>query len=179
MKKYLMILSGISAIGIGTIVNVINIENNPSNANLAIKTQVIKQTLDLSKYDVADGSTQSFKLDNLLNLIKEINQEHKENNKKLTFNRFPRWNLISDNGTIFAVGWMFLAQKQLENLVNSDNVQFENVLMSITGSEQLIKVSLNYQISSISQTLELIQIQQENIPLKQEQMKTGVEISYY
>ncbi|MDQ7983256.1 MAG: hypothetical protein REH79_03535 [Spiroplasma sp.] len=174
MKKYLLILSSITAVGVGATANIINQPKSNINTN----TSAIKESLDLSKYDVSDGSTTSFQLDNLLKIIKEINQEHKDNNQQLTFVTIPRWNLISDAGDIFAVGWMFLAKEQLEILINSDNIQFDRVLMTISGSEKIIKVSLNYQLANIDNTLELIQVQQENIPLKQEKLWTGVEMIY-
>ncbi|MBE4704113.1 hypothetical protein [Spiroplasma platyhelix] len=178
MKKHLVILSSIIGLGFGTIANAINTQKNNLKININPTSQEIKYSTNILKYDVSNGSTQSFQLNDLLPLLKNLKKEHKEKKANLEFDRFPRWNFIADNSDIFGVGWLFESSFTLVELINSDFVQFENILMNISGTQKLITLNLNYEILGISKSLELINYQSEILPLKQEQMQSNFEFIY-
>lgn len=177
MKKYLIFLSGINAIGIGAITNTIS----TNNSNVAsIKTTIASNYLtskDEAKYDITDTS-QTVTLENLLSLFKDLNKIHTEQNKEVTLSGLPPLVLLTDEGTLLGQSFMnTITWLNLNGLINSDVIDFENVSMIITNDQ--ITVFLNYKIADAdNQMLELFTYNNTNIPLVQEHMTAFLAIQY-
>lgn len=177
MKKSLIALSSNIGIILGITNTIINTQNN-EKINLINKEQIRKYSVDISKYDLTNKPNENIQLNNLLQLFKEINQTRKENNSEISFNVLPSWNMISDDGNIFALGWLFQNITMLEELINLNLIEFNNIRMNI--SKDIIIVNLDYNIQDKFESLTILTFEDyfHKIPLKQEKMTTTFEFIY-
>ncbi len=176
MKKYLMLLSGISAIGIGAIAGTINTNSNNVENMKTTNANVYITSKDEVKYDITNDS-QTVTLGNLLSSLKDLNKIHTEQNKQVVLSGLPPLVLLNDEGTLLGETYMSaITWVNLNFALNANDISFENVSMVITNNQ--ITVLLNYKIGNTDQVLELFTYNGVNIPLTQDHMTAFLALQY-
>jgi len=105
MKKYLMLLSGISAIGIGAIAGTINTKNNNVESMKTTVANTYLTSKDEVKYDITNDS-QTVTLENLLSSLKDLNKIHTEQSKEVVLSGLPPLVMLNDEGTLLGQTYM-------------------------------------------------------------------------
>lgn len=176
MKKYLMFLSGISAIGVGAVAGTITTNNsNVATVAKATTTNAYLTSKDEVKYDIT-SSSQTVSLENLLSSLKELNKIHTEQGKEVVLSGLPPLVLLNDEGITIGQNYMSaITWVNLNGLLNSDTVNFENVSMVIDSNQ--ITVVLDYKVADADQILELFTYN-GNLPSAQDHMTTISVLQY-
>lgn len=173
MKKYLMILSSITAIGGGTIVNAINTanpkveQNQKSYADRSIST-------DFVNYDITDGSTAQLQLTDSLTLFKSLHNFHKENNVDIKFTGVPGLILADEYGNIFLQS-PFQNMSIIYDLINSESIEFKENILEVSSDG--IKLFITYKIGDVEKTDQLDYAIQ-SMPLKMVNMQASIFIPW-
>jgi len=105
MKKYLMFLSSISAIGIGAIAGTINTNNNNVESMKTTVANTYLTSKDEVKYDITNDS-QTVTLENLLSSLKDLNKIHTEQSKEVVLSGLPPLVMLNDEGTLLGQTYM-------------------------------------------------------------------------
>lgn len=175
MKKYLMLLSGISAIGIGAIAGTINTNNNNVESMKTTVANTYLTSKDEVKYDITNDS-QTVTLENLLSSLKGLNKIHTEQSKEVVLSGLPPLVMLNDEGTLLGQTYMSaITWVNLNGLINSNTIDFENVSMIISNNQ--ITVLLNYKVGDTDQMLELFTYN-GNVPLTQDHMTAFLALQY-
>lgn len=146
MKKYLIFLSSISAIGVGAIAGTINTNNNHRESINSTTTNAYLLTKDEVKYDITKN-LQSVSLENLLSSLKELNKIHTEQGKEVVLSGLPPLVLLDDEGITIGQSYMSsIAWVSLNSLLNSNTANFDNISMTITNNEITVVLYDNDQI---------------------------------
>lgn len=139
---------------------------------------------DTVQYDVSKEIGWISELPNLLNTFNQLKQIHNKTNATVVLNERASWRVLDDDNKELE-NWFIdvTALINLNYLINSDDktFNFKKASLHVTKPSLLspaFQVVLIFTISDITQYIPLFSYEDENIPVKQKNMKINVTLPY-
>lgn len=188
MKSLLPTLTAIgisvTAISSAPIISNANQILNTNNKKEAYNSYLLESN-DNIKYDLSNkNQKQTFKLDDLVVLLNQLNKIHKENNINIRLYGLPRWWLFDSTNSMIFVNIIndLNTFATISNIINSDDIIFSEANFEVVSNSKITEINMNikYKISGIVNSLNLVNIKRENVPTLplQESMKLIFHIGY-
>ncbi|ATZ16435.1 hypothetical protein JN01_0649 [Entomoplasma freundtii] len=167
----------------GASINPLLTTHNVTNTNHSLNATQddFAESIDKISYSLSPGETQDFSLPNLLNLIQDLNNIHKETGKKVNLYGIPTWGVNNAEGLPLAFGYISsIAFTNLGMLLNADEVVFQETSLLFTARDNRdLQAVLHYQVCGLYQQVELFKVTTPNIPIEQENLQISFSLSYF